>query len=340
MTPLSLHDSPPIGRLCTAPVTTTYTCLMEGWYRTVGVTFTATTPTVAAAWRLHPNINAYVRYAEGFKSGGYNGEFSDFLQGDEASNKEETNTPFRPEKQQSVEFGTKTSFLGGKALLNVAAFSNKLDDLQASIFIATGAAATIVRNAGKARVRGAEIETAFVPLDGTTVRLNYAWLDPYYVEFIDNDCRGTPKVCTEGNFADNRAFVHAPRNSYNVVVDSEFWRTPWGTLRAVVDYVWTDAFYTYPYQLQPDPDPAPADQQQEARNSKVEAYGLLNARLSLAAIPLGGSRLGEITLWGRNLLDEDAVTNYIDFGPSSFENLTVVNFVDPRTLGVAALLRF
>jgi len=212
--------------------------------------------------------------------------------------------------------------------------------LQASIFIATGAAATIVRNAGKATVRGAEVEAALVPFDGTTVRLNYALLNPHYVEFMDNDCRGQPKMCTEGNFADNRAFVHAPRNSYNAVLDSELWHTSWGTLRAVADYVWTDSFYTYPYQLQPDPDPDPADQQQEAENSKVRAHGVLHARLSFIGIPLGGSRVGELALWGRNLLDEDAVNNYIDFGPSVFENLTVVNFVEPRTVGFAALLRW
>ena len=317
-----------------------YTYLMEEGYKTDGVTFTATTPMAAAALRVNQNLNTYVRYAEGFKSGGYNGEFSDFLQGDEASNKAETNTPFRPEKQKSIEFGAKTSFMDGKALVNVAAFSNKLDDLQASIFIATGAAATIVRNAGKATVRGFEVEAALIPFEGTTVRLNYAWLDPHYVEFIDNDCRGQPKVCTEGNFADNRAFVHAPRNSYNAVVDSELWHTRWGTLRAVADYVWTDAFYTYPYQLQPDPDTDAADRQQEAESSKVRAYGLLNGRLSFIGIPLGGSRLGEVALWGRNLLDEDAVNNYIDFGPSVFENLTVVNFVEPRVVGFAALLRW
>jgi iron complex outermembrane receptor protein len=71
----------------------------------------------------------------------------------------------------------------------------------------------------------------------------------------------------------------------------------------------------------------------------VPAHGILNARLSLIAIPLGGTRLGELALWGRNVLDEDAANNFIDFGPG-FSNLTVANFVEPRVVGLAALLRW
>ena len=302
-----------------------YNYYMPEGYRAPGATFTATTPMASVAWRFNPQLNVYARYAEGFKSGGFNGEYSDFIPpADAQSNQRETNTPFRPEKQKSIELGAKTSFLDGKALVNVAAFHNKLEDLQVSIFTASGAAATVVRNAGKATVRGVEVETAFVPFEGTQLRLNYAYLDPVYDEFID----------AGQNVADNRAFVHAPETSYNAVLDSELWSTNWGTLRAVTDYVWTDEFYTYPYQLQTVDTGA-----QTAGNTLVQAYGLLNARLSFTGIPLGSARLGELMLWGRNLLDEDAANNFIDFGPD-FQNLTIANFVEPRTVGVSALLRW
>jgi iron complex outermembrane receptor protein len=304
-----------------------YTYYMPEGYKTPGTTFTATTPMFSAAWRFNEQLNVYARYAEGFKSGGYNGEYSSLTDTPEA-NQQETNTPFRPEKQKSIELGAKTSFLGGKALLNAAAFQNKLVDLQASIFTAQGAAASVIRNAGKATVKGIEIEGAMILFEGTQLRANYAWLDPHYDEFID----------AGQNVADNRAFVHAPETSYNLVLDSELLTTGWGTLRLVADYVWTDSFYTYPYQLKPDPNP-PGQQKQEAENTRVAAYGLLNTRLALAAIPLGGTRLGEISLWGRNLLDDATPNNYIDFGPT-FQNLTIANFVEPRTFGISGLLRW
>lgn len=305
-------------------------------FKADGVTFSGTTPMASVAWRLNPEINLYARYAEGFKSGGYNGEYSD-VQGSAQSNQKETNTPFRAEKQKSVELGAKNSFLGGKALLNVAVFRNKLEDLQASIFTAKGAAASTVRNAGRATVSGVEVESAFVLLEGTTARLNYAWLSSRYDEFLDVECDNAQpqKNCVEGNQAGNRAFVHAPRSSYNAIIDSELWHTGWGTLRAVGDYVWTDAFYTYPYQLRP-----VDDAKQTAGNTEVPATGLLNLRLSFIGIPLGGTRAGELTLWGRNVLDENAPNNFIDFGPAAFENLTVANFVEPRTVGLSAQLRW
>ncbi len=304
-------------------------------FKANGVKYTATTPVASVAWRFTPEVNTYVRYAEGFKSGGYNGEYSD-VQGTPSSNQAETNTPFRPEVQKSLEVGLKNSFLGGKALLNLAAFQNKLTDLQASIFTATGAAATVVRNAGGATVKGLEVESAFVLAEGTTARLNYAWLRSGYDDFQDVECdNATPqKNCVRGNFAANRAFVHAPHSSYNAVIDSELWHSGWGTLRAVADYVWTDAFFTYPYQLR-----QVDDAKQTAGDTEVPAYGLLNARLAFTGIPLGGTRLAELALWGRNILDEDAANNFIDFG-ASFENLTVANFVEPASYGLAATLRW
>ena len=327
-----------------------YTYYMPEGYRAPGATFTATTPLASVTWRLADWLNTYVRYAEGFKSGGFNGEFSN-VAGSQEEHERETNTPFQPEMQQSLEAGVKSSFLGGRALVNVAAFHTKLDDLQVSIFTAGGAAASVIRNAGRATVNGVEIETAWNLFEGTHLRANYAWLDPQYDEFVDAVCTGPNNgaPCADENVADNRAFVHAPRGSYNIVLDSEVWTTSWGTLRATLDYAWTDAFFTYPYQLtgpgdtpcagNPDTRPCYDSGKQSAPDTEVPAYGLLNARLSFMAIPLGGSRLGELALWGRNVLDEDSPNNFIDFGPG-FSNLTVANFVEPASIGLAGILRW
>ena len=334
-----------------------YTYYMPEGYRAPGADFSATTPMGAIAYRWTDWLNTYVRYAEGFKSGGFNGEFSN-LTGSQQEHEEETNTPFRPEKQQSWEIGAKTAFWDGRALFNVAAFHNKLDDLQASIFTAGGAAASVIRNAGKATVEGLELELAMIPFEGTQVRANYAYLDASYDEFIDAVCdtntapgQTQPNSCQDENVANNRAFVHAPRSSWNVVLDSDLHAFDWGTVHATVDYVWTDSFYTYPYQLTV-PGSAPGCEgnaggarpcydstKQSAPDTQVPAIGILNAKVGLVAIPLGGTRLGEISLWARNALDEDSPNNFIDFGPG-FSSLTVANFVEPAAYGVTGLVRW
>src|SRR5690606_1870120 len=99
-----------------------------------------------------------------------------------ALNIAETQTPFKPEQSQTFELGIKTQLADGRALINAAVFHNKIDDMQTSIFLGSGAAATVVRNAGKATIQGLELETAFVLFPGTTLRANMALLDPEYDE--------------------------------------------------------------------------------------------------------------------------------------------------------------
>lgn len=291
-------------------------------------TFSATTPAASVAWRFNENVNVYARYAEGFKSGGFNGEYSNTSppQDQPNINVEETQTPFKPEKQKSYEVGAKTTWLDGKALFNVTLFDNKLEDLQASIFLggAQSAAGTVVRNAGEATVQGIELEFAWQMTRNVQLRGNYAYLDAEYDKFIDGGV----------NVADNRAFVHAPENSYNLMLDSVLWRADWGKLRGIVDYAYTDSIYTYPYQLEQTNPNA-----QLASNSEVDAIGIVNARLGFGDVRLSDSATGDLYFWVRNLTDEDEASNFIDFGPG-FGNLTVANFVEPRTFGISGQVRW
>ncbi|MDB5972775.1 MAG: hypothetical protein JWQ90_5225 [Hydrocarboniphaga sp.] len=295
-------------------------------------TFSATTPMAAVAYRFNETINVYARYAEGFKSGGFNGEYSNtFVFGATqeelaALNQNETNTPFKPEKQKSIELGTKTTWLSGRALFNLALFHSKLEDLQTSTFLggSESAAGTVIRNAGAATVQGVEIEAVLIPVRGTQLRLSYSYLDAEYDRFEDGGI----------NQADNRAFVHAPKNTFNAVIDSVMYRAAWGNVRGVLDYSYTSSIYTYPYQLDGS-NPAA----QTAANSRVDAYSMLNARIGLADCRLGDKASGDLFLWVRNLTDEDTASNFIDFGPG-FGNLTVANFIEPRTYGVTATVRW
>ncbi|WP_028008867.1 TonB-dependent receptor [Solimonas flava] len=287
-------------------------------------TFDATTPMASVAWQFTPDLNAYFRYAEGFKSGGFNGEYSNPYTTDPDENVRETKTPFKPEKQRSFELGTKTMWLDRRVVLNAAVYYNKARDLQESIFLGTGAAASSVRNAGKATIYGAELEGQVALWSGSRLGFNYAYLHPKYDEFID----------AGQDVADNRAFVHAPKNSANVYLDLRLVRLQLGELRALLDYSYTGAFYTYAYQLRPT-DPS----KQVAGDSEVPATSLLNLRVSLGGVKLGGTATGELALWCRNLTDEDAPTNFIDFGPG-FSSLTVANFNDPRTFGVTGIVRW
>ena len=289
-------------------------------------TFSASSPLLVAAFKVNDSTNVYAKYAEGFKSGGFNGE-----QGDQnlstAENIAEVLTPFRPEKQKTYELGLKTSFAGGRGQFNAAVFQNEIDDLQLSIFTASDAASSAIRNAGKATTRGFELEATYAPSSALRLQASYGYLDAKYNEFIDGGV----------NVADNRAFVHAPKNSFTLGLDWLVAQTGWGPLRLQGDYTFTDAFYTYPFQLQSsgvnyNPDAAVAG------NTRVESTGMLNARLLLSDMKTAYGKV-QLSLWGRNLTNVDHIDNFIDFGPL-FGNLTQAYFNQPRMLGVSAALKW
>lgn len=291
-------------------------------------TFDATTPTVSVAYQFSEAISTYARYAEGFKSGGFNGEYSNTAQ-TPAENIAETRTPFQPEEQKSYELGVKTNLLGGRAQLNAAVFHNQFTNLQQSLFVASGAAASVIRNAGKGTIEGIELEAAYQPIKGTRLQANYAYLKPEFDRFTDDAGRDQ---------SDNRAFTHAPKHTFNLLADSRLWVTSKGTLRAVADYAYTSSYFLYPYQLAAS-GPRFDGSQPVAGDTRVKAHGLLNLKLALGQIPVGPGLTGEVALVGRNVTDEKVAGNYIDFGPG-FGHLTTAYYIDPITYGLTATLRW
>ena len=277
--------------------------------------FSSTTPLVSLGYKLSPNVSVYARYAEGFKSGGFNGEAQDVA---------ETLTPFRPEKQRSIEAGLKSTLAGGRAQFNVAVFSNRSKDLQQAVFTAKGSAASNIRNVGEATTQGVELEAVLRVTDGLRLQAGYGYLDARYDQYLELGV----------NVGDNRALVHAPRHTLNLVADATLARTSKGTLRALVDYTFTGSHYLYPYQLN-GADPTSA----VAKNTKVAAAGIVNLRLALGNIPLSSVATGEAALWVRNATDKQHVNNLIDFGPG-FGNLTQAYYADPRTIGVSFQARW
>jgi iron complex outermembrane receptor protein len=285
------------------------------------------------AYKLSDTVNAYAKFSEGFKSGGFNGEFGNVgsppgSAAVVAANVAETKTPFNPEKVQSYELGLKTSLAQGRVQLNTAVFQNNTRDLQLSIFQATGAASSIISNAGKAVTRGFELDGTWLPVDALRLQVSYGYLDAKYTEFIENGI----------NVADDRAFVHAPRNSFNVLLDGRIARTSRGNLHLLADYTWTGKFYTYPYQLASS-GPLYNPTEQVAGNTLIPSTGILNLHLALKDIRLSSGATAEVSLWSRNVMNVQKVANNIDFGPS-FGNLTVGYFTEPRTYGTNLEVRW
>lgn len=283
--------------------------------------FAATTPLATIAYKVNSRLNIYAKYSEGFKSGGFQGE---------AGSAEEAVIPYDPEEQKTFEIGAKFTSEDGRLQLNAAVFHNDIENMHVNRF--TGLpGVSVIRNAGQATTKGFELEGSWVPADALRLSASYGYLDGGYDEFMEAVAPGQPIT----NVADNRSFPHAPKHTFNVNVDARLTQTGWGELRGLVDYGYTASFYAYPYQLVT-VDPTRAT----AGNTKVESCGLLNLRLALTDMPVGGPGQAEVALWVRNAADENQPVNFIDFGPGFFADYTLAYYPEPRTYGATFIYRW
>ena len=282
-------------------------------------------PAATLAWEASDNINVYARFAQGFKSGGFNGETNVFAAPTAAcpSGATELCNPYRPEQVDSYEVGVKTKLADGRVIFNVAAFRSEHKDMQLSVFTATTGAASIVRNAAGARIQGLEFETVLRPVEGLTINGSLAILDPKYKSFID----GGVEV------SNNRAFPHAPKTTASVGFDWAVLSGDWGKLNLYGDLNYVSKYYTFPYPLV-----TPTRSDQNANSSQSKGRTIVNLRASLADIPLGGVK-AEISGFVRNLTKEADPSNFIDFGPG-FGGILLGYFPEPRTFGVTVGVKF
>ncbi|MCB1676052.1 MAG: TonB-dependent receptor [Halioglobus sp.] len=266
-------------------------------------------PTFIASWELTDDISVYGKVSEGWKSGGFNGE---------STTQELFVQPYDPEEVTSYELGLKSRWLDDRLQVNLAAFENKLEDMQFTVFISGGGAASTVDNAGKATIRGFELEVLAQPIEPLTISLNYGYLDPEYDEFLEVD----PFTGETGDFKDSRDFPYAGENTASLGLQYDVAVYDWGHLTARLDWSYQDDYVPY---VNP------------AQNavSQIDSYDLLNARLTLSEIPVGDGQSLQIAAWGKNITDEDYRTSTIPFGLWA-----VSYFGEPRTYGLELSYQF
>jgi iron complex outermembrane receptor protein len=149
------------------------------------------TGTGGAEYHLSDRSMLYASYSTGFKSGGWTTRLIF---------PSSTQPEFGPEKSGTVEVGFKSSFLQDRASANLALFSTIHRDIQLS-FIAPGFTTPILKNAGTARINGAELEVSAVVVHGLKVNGSFAYLDAKYTELkpgvtgitLDSELPKTPK---------------------------------------------------------------------------------------------------------------------------------------------------
>ncbi len=151
----------------------------EGQPLTGNQDFSDWSPEATITWHATPDLTLYGAYKTAYKSGGFSisglysaaGNIDDFL--------------FAPETVEGGEIGVKSTLLEGQMRLNATVYWYTFNDLQVDFFNAPVFAFTTL-NAGKARTRGAELESEYAPdfLPGVTLRGSVAFNEAEYRDFI------------------------------------------------------------------------------------------------------------------------------------------------------------
>lgn len=255
--------------------------------------FDDTSGTVIIDYDFTDNINSYIKYATGYRAGGFNARAlpDDFIRG------------FDPERVQSGELGFKSSLWNQRMTLNVAAYYNEYTDLQVDAFVPPVNSRT--DNAGEVTTKGVEIEWVARLTEGFTVDAFYAYMDAEFEEYI---------VPSFGDVADLRAVPQAPENQAKVGLEYAFPMTSFGQFSARLDYLWQDEFWSNP----------------DLTNVN-DSYGLWNGRIQLTDIPLPKGSI-RLALWGKNLSDEEYTVLTTDFSGGTGA-VQAAQFGMPRTYG-------
>lgn len=267
-------------------------------------------PTVNLNYSFSDDINGYVKYSNGFKSGGFNLDF--ISQGDV-----DAGIDFDKETVDSYEIGLKGTLLDRSLGFNLAVFQSDYTDYQVNQFIDLGDGRTSIsiRNAAEVETRGLEAEFTYRPTDRLQFNAAFGLLD---AEFADYPGGGANGADVSGNKLPGAS-------DYSVNLAASYYHplpALGAELLARIDYSFRDDYYNT----------ADNEQFRTLATGDTVQYGwvddiqLINARLGLE------SEDGSWTaaLWGRNLADEDYLTTTSRdfFG-------TITHFSGtPRTYGI------
>jgi iron complex outermembrane receptor protein len=273
---------------------------------------------LGANYKPNSDILLYGKYVTGFISGG---QFAGFV--------------FDPEQAKSFEGGVKADWFGRKLRTNLSLFTVKYTGLQlttsgANIGSTNSNLTQVVLNAGDARAKGFELETTIQPIRQLTFNASLGYTDFKYTR-ID------PRIAAAA-----AVVVINDRSKWTSALSAQYESEPvWGdaTLTARVDGNYKSKQQKVPIVPLTTGSSAlfginAAEQQAFSDAQRIPGYWLVNGRIALQGIDVGGTK-ATLALWGRNLFD----TKQVSYAPSLVYAISA-DYERARTYGVDLTVEF
>ncbi|MDB5952701.1 MAG: hypothetical protein JWR65_4556 [Massilia sp.] len=301
-------------------------------------TDTKFTPKLGFGWKFAPEHNLYGTASQGFKGGMFDPRMD--LTGSGGPNTPASQIKRKgvnPEEVTAFELGLKSSMNGGRLQTNAAVFFTKYKNVQIPGSSPTfNAAGNVIgfsgslTNAGKAKIKGLELEAISHVTESLNVSAMYSFIDAKYDEWMY--ANGTTLV----NIASSAEFQNTPKHSGNLSASYD-WPLVLSGRSGTLSLMNSLSYKSHVYQT---------EIARATGNPLVDALVPANLMLGQDAYTLwdaglvwtSSDRKVQVGLHGRNLTDKRYKVAGYNFVGSS--NTITAFYGDPRTVKATVSLKF
>ena len=274
----------------------------------------------AASYNLTEDVVAYASYARGSKSGGIN---MSGLPLNAAGQPALATAVVKPEENTTYELGIKTALLDRRLLLNLVVFDTTVDDFQANVVdTGPGALRGYLANIEEVSVKGAEFDSSFVLGEHFTGHVSVAYADGKYESYKNGPCP-IELIGTATSVCDLSGKPLSALPRWAGSVGGEYAR------EVSIAGLSGEAYVHLEVTSRDDTYGDPSDSQY----TLIDGYSVVNA-----SIGIRNAGPWELSLWARNLLDENYMQNLtVQAGNSG---LMVGTPGEPRSVGITLRASF
>jgi iron complex outermembrane receptor protein len=261
-------------------------------------------PVAVAAFDVSPDLNVYARYSTGYRAGG-------------ASSRSLTYDAFGAEEVTSYEIGAK-AYVGDTFNVNAAVFrmdreNSQIDFTRVTVNPVTNSSRNTVETVnapGTTEIWGVELDAGLQVNDNLSFSAGYA--------YTSTDV--PPVVNPFNNVVQKVYIIYTPENVANVAMD---YTLPVGfaDLRLHLDATYADGAQSF-----------------EQFAQLTDSSFIVNGRLALADIDTGAGQNLTLSLWSRNLLNEQHIYRRSEEYRATL--CDYANFNEPRTFGIEAAVKY
>jgi iron complex outermembrane receptor protein len=180
--------------------------------------FNVFTPRIGGQYQITSDVMVYASWSKGFKSGGWTTRLSQPISSGEQAE-------FGPEFSKTTELGIKSELFDRRLLVNTAVFYTNYDGIQLNF---QEGASPVLHNAGKAKIKGFEIESTAILGGGFSLSFAGGYIDAYYTE-----------IAPEAGIPLSFKLPKTPKYKYTIGPNYDFSLPNGGGMRFSADYTRT-----------------------------------------------------------------------------------------------------